>query len=767
MYKIHILFFVFLSVFQANAFEPEGVKWISSNEKESEANQWFCFRKTLDIDGRVEKADFYIAVDSKYWLWVNGKPVIFEGGLKRGPNPRDTYVDRIDLAAYLTPGRNTLAILMWYWGKDGYCHKSSGKPGLLAVLDLGKVQVSTDETWKAIVHPAYGPSSEPYPNYRLPEANIHFDARKDPENWTSPDFPDAGWENAKALGVYPCAPWNKLHERPIPNWFDSGIVDYVELSEQTEGNHRIIQAKLPRNITVTPYLKIKSKEGRLIDIRTDNYKGGSEYNVRAEYVTKNGIQEFEAFNYVNGHHVLYTMPEDVEIIALGYRETRYNTRHVGSFTCSDDFFNTLWQKSLHTMNLNMRDAIQDPDRERSQWWGDAVIVSGEIFYSCDADGVKAVRKAILNLADWQKEDGVLYSPVPAGSWDRELPAQMLASVGKYGFWNYYLYSGDRALIAHVYPTVKKYLSLWKIKDTGLIAHRGGGWDWLDWGTHADTSVIDNAWFCLALEAAREMAVCLGYDDEALVYSQMRRSIAQAVNRHLWNGEVYRDPPYKGHTDDRANGLAVLAGFADREKWESIRSFLLGYANASPYMEKYILESFFLQNDAVSGLERMKKRYQYMVDHELTTLWEDWQIGGHGGGSINHGWAGGPLTLLSQYVAGVMPLEPGWKSFLVKPQPGNLEWVNCTVPAGRETIRVQIKNEQAAFSLAIDHTLQSAFTVAVPKIRGQAISINDQSYDPDNLSAIKENFIQYTDADEDYVYFSARAQKLNIRIERLP
>lgn len=36
-------------------------------------------------------------------------------------------------------------------------------------------------------------------------------------------------------------------------------------------------------------------------------------------------------------------------------------------------------KALNTMNLNMRDGIQDPDRERSQWWGDATIVIGEIF----------------------------------------------------------------------------------------------------------------------------------------------------------------------------------------------------------------------------------------------------------------------------------------------------------------------------------------------------------------------------------------------------
>lgn len=38
-----------------------------------------------------------IAADSKYWLWINGKLAVFEGGLKRGPNRTDTYYDEIDL----------------------------------------------------------------------------------------------------------------------------------------------------------------------------------------------------------------------------------------------------------------------------------------------------------------------------------------------------------------------------------------------------------------------------------------------------------------------------------------------------------------------------------------------------------------------------------------------------------------------------------------------------------------------------------------------
>jgi hypothetical protein len=36
------------------------------------------------------QARLRIAADSKYWLWVKDQLAVFEGGLKRGPTPRDT-----------------------------------------------------------------------------------------------------------------------------------------------------------------------------------------------------------------------------------------------------------------------------------------------------------------------------------------------------------------------------------------------------------------------------------------------------------------------------------------------------------------------------------------------------------------------------------------------------------------------------------------------------------------------------------------------------
>ena len=70
-------------------------------------------------------------------------------------------------------------------------------------------------------------------------------------------------------------------ERPIPQWKDFGLKEYVNAAElPTVSDGQTIKAKLPYNAQVTPYLKIQGPAGQLIDIRMDNYKGGGPPNVR-------------------------------------------------------------------------------------------------------------------------------------------------------------------------------------------------------------------------------------------------------------------------------------------------------------------------------------------------------------------------------------------------------------------------------------------------------------------------------------------------------
>jgi hypothetical protein len=558
----------------------------------SRKNQWTAFRRKLSLDHVPEAAIARIAADSKYWLWVNGVPVCREGGLKRGPTPTDTYFDEVDLGAFLRAGANTIAVLVWHFGKEGFSHKDSGQSGLIFQLQDQKdaILLRSDANWKAQPHAAFGDTDEPHPNYRLSESNIRFDARNDIINWTREDFDDSAWPAAVDLGRVPRAPWNRLVRRTIPLWKESPALEYVSLvatgfPPRTGGDHsasaisvspdeekkpainlpfnsrgQTIIARLPYNAQVTPCLEVESPAGLLIEILTDNYQGGGANNVRAEYVTREGRQEFECYGWMNGHNVRYNIPAGVKVLRLGYRESGYATDFSGSFRCDDAFLNRLHEKALRTLYLTMRDSYMDcPDRERAQWWGDVVNELGEVFYAFDRRADALTRKAILELIAWQKPDGVLYSPIPAGNWDKDLPLQMLASIGRQGFWTYAFYSGDFKTLRDAYPGVKRYLEIWEQMPNGLVKTRAGGWPWGDWGENVDMTLLTNIWYHLALQGQLRAAAALEIPDDVPWLKKRLADIEREFQRTFWNGNEYRSPDHSGATDDRANALAVVAG----------------------------------------------------------------------------------------------------------------------------------------------------------------------------------------------------------------
>lgn len=681
-------------------------KWITSDRCQSRTNSWICFQKNVqlpELDNQPVYAD--IAVDSKYWLWINGELVVFEGGLKRGPNPSDTYYDHVDLTPYLLKGENSIAILLWYFGKDGFSHNSSGKAGLLFDCQTEKFEILSDASWKCRYYNAYEETEAPYPNWRLPESNIRFNAQKEIVGWiekgANPKFP-----SALVIGEAGMSPWNNLVERPIPQWKNYGIRDYVSIEKKEGLEVDTFYCKLPYNCHATPYLDVVSPAGKEIRIQTDHYLGGSEPNVRAEYVTKEGAQAYESLGWMNGHTVIYQIPKGVQVNSLQYRETGYNTEFTGTFVCNDDFLNRLREKAVRTLYVTMRDTYMDcPDRERSQWWGDEVNELGEAFYATDRRGHQLAYKGILELMGWQRYDGVIFSPCPSGNWRNELPAQMLASIGYYGFRTYYFYSGDDRFIPKVYDGMKRYLhDVWKTDEDGLVITRHGEWSWGDWGSHIDLDVLLNAWYYLALKAEQEFAQILQKTDDAKMIKGMMDKMEANFNKRFWTGKEYRSPNYRGETDDRGHAMAVLAGLAQPEQYPLIYEVLKKEYHASPYMEKYVGEALFVMGYPEFALQRTRERFAGMVNYPgCTTLWEGWGIGkeGFGGGSVNHAWSGGTLTLLSQYVAGITPLKPGFKEFQIKPQMGDLTSAKVTVDTRYGLIKADLQRKGKRIRMSVE------------------------------------------------------------------
>lgn len=652
---------------------------------------WICFRNNITLDSEPDDVCLSIAADSKYWLWVNGELQVREGGLKRGPNPKDTYCDVINSLPALKKGKNTVAVLVWYFGKDGFSHRNSPTPGMTFDMKINGKNISVDRKWRTIVHPAFYIPLGDKPNFRLPESNIGFDSGKDID-FFSTDFDDRKWDKAIELSLEK-AGWNKLVERPIPFWKDYGLKDYYKVEMKGDS---ILNAYLPYNAQITPYLKVKSPSGKKIKILTDNYKGGSELNVFAEYITREGEQEFECYGWMNGHYVIYQIPDGIEIIDVKYRETGYETTFAGHFSCDDQMLNSLWNKSQRTLYITMRDTYMDcPDRERAQWWGDVVNELGEAFYALDENAHKLTRKGIMELMDWQRADSTIFAPVPTGNYDSELPMQMLASVSYYGFWTYYMGTGDKATIEYVYPKVKKYIHVWKTTEDGLVIPRKGGWTWGDWGENKDMDLLFNQWYIIALQGYEKMSALVGDLKEAEWAKSTADKIRVAFHERFWNGKYYISPGYKGIPDDRSQALAVVSGTLPKELYPVIRPFFKKYFHASPYMEKYVLQALCMMGYHQDALNRMKNRYSAMINSPLTTLWEGWGIGseGFGGGSYNHAWSGGPLTIMSQYISGIETVEPAFRTFSVSPNLGNLNYVNVVVPLNKNReIRLSVFND---------------------------------------------------------------------------
>lgn len=699
---MRITIFTLLSLLSFYTFSQDTLwkaLWITAIEQQNETNNWTAYQKSFQLKNLPDKALAKIACDSKYWMWINGELAVFEGQLKRGPSPVDTYYDEVDIAPYLKKGDNHISILLWYFGKDGFSHNSSGKAALIFDCQTPNFELLSDVSWKASIRREFGTAGLPLPNFRIPESSIRYDARVGNFDFIKSASKAEKWRGTRSLGMPPVAPWNKLVKRPVPLWKDFGMTNYknqIEFPFVSTGDTIVCQ--LPYNAQITPYFEIDGKAREEITILTDHYQGGGPYNVRAEYITRDGIQEYENLGWMNGQNVYYVIPKGIKVLDLQYRETGYDSEFTGSFSCNDEFYNRLWSKALRTLYVTMRDTYMDcPDRERAQWWGDAVNESGETFYALCPKSRFLTQKGILELINWQRSDGTIFSPVPSGNWDKELPGQMMASIGYYGFWNYYMNTGDKETIAEVYEGVKRYLDIWQLNENGVLVKRmnesdSKGWYWGDWGTNVDKDLLMNVWYYLALKGYKEMSVLLDKPNQTKWADNSMAHFKTAFNSTFWKGNEYRSYNYKEDIDDRGQALAVVAGLADEDKYEVIYKLLQIQKYSSPYMEKYVIEALFLMGQAEYGLERLKNRFQPMVDDEnYSTLFEGWGVGkhGYGGGSTNHAWSGGGLTILSQYLCGLYPLEPAWKSFMVKPDLGGLiyaETANETI-AGKVAVKV--------------------------------------------------------------------------------
>ena len=375
----------------------------------------------------------------------------------------------------------------------------------------------------------------------------------------------------------------------------------------------------------------------------------------------------------------------------------------GSFCCDDPLLNRIWEVGAYTVHLNIQNYIWDGiKRDRLVWIGDIHPEASTVL------SVFGQNPCIPNSLDFIRDT------TPADQWMNGIPAYSMWWLLIHKQW--YLHTGDLAYLQDQRTYMKQmaeHIGSF-VRDDGedTIPHY-----FLDWPSSGDPIACKigvRALLVMALEAAEGMLKALG-------------EVETAQKCQRWAQRV-RSREVKTYGNKQSAALLALAGMADPQAIN--RSCLQGVQDVSTFFGFYIVKAKALAGDMEGALDLVRRFWGGMLSLGATTFWEDFDVcwlenaarideltpegkvdihAAYGQycysgyrHSLCHGWASGPTPWMSQYVLGVQVLEPGCRKVAIRPQLGDLQWVEGAYPTpyGNIWIRHE-KNEDGSLRSAIN------------------------------------------------------------------
>ena len=146
---------------------------------------------------------------------------------------------------------------------------------------------------------------------------------------------------------------------------------------------------------------------------------------------------------------------------------------------------------------------------------------------------------------------------------------------------------------------------------------------------------------------------------------------------------------------------------------------------SPFITGKEVDARFHAGDTKGAIDLIHLMWDQMVNENgpyyTGAVWEKLNQDGtdvDANASLAHGWGSGPVSSLSHYVAGARPVTAGYKTWIVDPQPGELEWAQATLPTphGGLVSRWVRGEGNRSFKLTVAAPAGTSGTVRVPAAR---------------------------------------------------
>ena len=440
-------------------------------------------------------------------------------------------------------------------------------------------------------------------------------------------------------------------------------------------------------------------------------------NNSLRYICRAGSQHFRS-HVRRGFRYTWVTFRNVDrpfkIRAVQVEMSTYPATQSGEFACSDRMLTSIWQVGAHSVRCCSEDTYTDcPTYEQVLWVGDA---RNEALVDLVANGdARLSRHCWIQAGRSLDRSPLVESQVPS-SWINILPAWSFLWMR----WaqEHYMLTGDAEFGHEALKFLERNAKgiADHVDDRGL--YQFNAWNMFDWAPlDTPSDGIVTHLHCLAVMGLRQsadLALRLGENRLAQTWTDLADRLTEAVNRYLWSDERHAYVDCRRHDgtispvfSQQTQTAAFISGVAAGERGERCRQIIetppAGFITAgSPFYMFFVLE--MLARDGRYDLMQNTIRDYWGVQLEAgaTTFWEMYDPSAERHTRSHcHGWSAAPTFFLTQHVLGVQPLEPGYKSVLIRPQPSDLRWAHGRVPTPVGVVVCDWRNNDGTFTITVE------------------------------------------------------------------
>ena len=712
-------------------------------------------KTTMLRKGKVKRAWVDICGLGQYELFIGGEKV---GDYFLSPGwtmyDKELLYNELDVTHHLsplTPHSSPLTIKVMLGGGmydiplQGY-HKmggSCGAPKLLFCLHVeyedGRTQtIVSDESWSASPGPVRYSSI-----YGGEWYDASFQAEERPVVVTRPHWDATLVKQQKGTFVKvkqelpmaplpssPHLPPSPLTSRPSPLIYDMG--------QNCSGIVRIkVRGERGKSITLRPAEVLKDSKVYQRCMPGYHWKYTLRGNTTGNASGHGSNDETwqPQFTYTGFRYVEVEADEGVELLELTGLHTTTDAPEVGSFECSDTLFNNIHSLIDWAIRSNLVSITTDcPTREKLGWQEQNHLMARSMMYRYDM--LPLMNKIADDLAASQHADGAIPTIAPeyvrfdAGSGFEDTP-EWGASFILCPWYTYQWYGDDSALRKH-YDGMKRYIGYLLSRTDNYILDYGLG-DWFDMGPErpgkaqlTSVALSATAMFYYELTTMEQIALHLGFGDDARQFAKTATDVKQAFNRRFSTGDE------RVYENGSQTGLAMALFMnlvTDSTRQKALDALVRdieqrGYAlTAGDVGFRYVVQALqqsgrsdviylMNHNDTVPG-------YAWQLKQGATALTESWQA--YDNVSNNHLMLGHLMEWLYGALGGINATDNAWQHIVIEPQMVcDITWVRTSLNTPRGEVACYWTKDNGQWS--VDVTIPAASDAEIRLPDGRRVNV---------------------------------------------